>query len=125
MTIRDFRTGDVVTGVLKRGDRGKMFKLALSRLSDTESAAIRSELDNRIAGSRIETSSWIPGADWRGTPYQAIYEKSALSNEDLAAMMFGLFVWEAFERHPLDWYTERFSMGGEEDRFRVYFRPDG
>ena len=36
--------------------------------------------------------------------------------------MFGLFVWEAFERHPADWFTTRFSAGGEEDRFRVYFR---
>ena len=43
-------------------------------------------------------------------------------NPDLAALMFGLIVWEAFERHEDDWYTERFSMGGEEDRFRVYFK---
>ena len=46
-----------------------------------------------------------------------------MSNLDLAALMFGLFVWEAFKRHPDDWYTERFSMGGDEDRFRVYIKP--
>lgn len=44
-------------------------------------------------------------------------------NPDLAAMMFGLMVWEAFKRREDDWYTERFSMGGEEDWFRVYFKP--
>lgn len=34
--------------------------------------------------------------------------------------MFDLIVWEAFERHEDDWYTDRFSIGGEKDRFRVY-----
>jgi hypothetical protein len=123
MTIRDLNSGNVVAGVLSRGERGRTFQLALSRLSPSETAAIRAALDQRIAGSRIETSSWIPGSDWTGTPYESIYHKAARSNFDLAAMIFGLFVWEAFERHELDWYTERFSMGGEEDRFRVYFRP--
>lgn len=97
MTIRDLTTGSAVTGVLSRGDRGRTFSLALSRLAPAEVIAIRSTLDSRVAGSRIETSSWIPGADWRGTSYQPIYDKAALRNPDLAALMFGLFVWEAFE----------------------------
>ena len=117
MTIRDFYTGDAVIDVLSKGERGRTFSLALSRLAPAEVAAIRSTLDG------IETSSWIPGADWRGTSYQPIYETAAMCNPDLAALMFGLFVWEAFERHPDDWFTERFSMGGEDDRFRVYFQP--
>ena len=123
MTIMDLNSGAAVSGVLARGDRGKMYHLAVSRLSNTELIDIRHALDSRIAGSRIETASWIPGSDWRGSAYQPIYEKAARFNADMAALMFGLFVWEAFERHHLDWYTERFSMGGEEDRFRVYFRP--
>ena len=124
MTIRDLRSDKVVSGVLLRGDRGKMYKLAVSRLAPEELADIRTALDTRISGGRIETSSWIPGADWRNTPYQPIFEKAALFNHDLSGLMFGLLVWEAFERHDLDWYTERFSMGGDEDRFRVYFRPE-
>jgi len=91
-------------------------------MSKEEVQGVRAALDERIAGSRIETASSIPGSNWEGTPYQPIYDKAARSNFDLAALMFGLFVWEAFERHELGWYTERFSMGGEEDRFRVYFR---
>lgn len=123
MTILDFN-GKAVTGVLERGERGGTHALALRRLSPDDVREIRAALDVRIAGSRIETSSWIPGSDWGSTPYQPIYEVAAQRNWDLAARMFGLFVWEAFERHPLDWYTDRFSMGGEEDRFRVYFRPE-
>ncbi|WP_375428098.1 hypothetical protein [uncultured Sphingomonas sp.] len=122
MTIRDLGSGNAVTGVLASGDRGRTHRLLCSRLSAAELTAVRDELDHRIDGSRIETASWIPGSDWRGTPYQSIYEKGARFNPDLAALMFGLMVWEAFERHEDDWFTERFSMGGEENRFRVYFK---
>lgn len=122
MTIRDMRDDRIVSGVLASGERGRTYQLLCSRLTAVELADIRNALDSRIEGSRIETASWIPGADWRGTPYQAIYEKGARMNPDLAALMFGLIVWEAFERHEEDWYTERFSMGHEEDRFRVYFK---
>jgi hypothetical protein len=124
MTIRDLHNGNVVTGVLQSGERGRTYRLLQARLSPDEIAAIRDALNRRIEGRRIETASWIPGSDWRSTPYQAIYEKGARMNPDLAALMFGLMAWEAFERHEEDWYTERFSMGGEEDRFRVYFKSD-
>jgi hypothetical protein len=124
MTILDLNSGKPVVGILSRGEYGQKFQLALSRLSPGEVTAIRTAVDQRIEGKRIETSSWIPGRVWTGTDYQPIFDKAAQGNWDLAAQMFGLFAWEAFERHPLDWYTSRFSMGGEEDRFRVYFRPD-
>ena len=124
MTIRDMHSGAAVTGVLASGERGRTFRLLCSRLSPAELSDVRDALDARIEGSRVETASWIPGPDWRGTAYQPIYEKGARRNPELAALMFGLMAWEAFERHDDDWYTERFSMGGEEDRFRVYFKSD-
>jgi hypothetical protein len=122
MAIKDLDTGRYITGVLQKGERGGTYKLLQARLSAQEIDGIRAALDQHIQGSRIETSSWIPGNDWRGTPYQAIYDKAANCSYDLSAMMFGIMVWEAFERHEDDWYTSRFSMGGEEDRFRVYFK---
>lgn len=124
MTIRDLKSGKPVLGILGKGERGRSYNLLCSRLSAAELTAIRETLDRRIEGKRIETSAWIPGSDWRGTVYQPIYEKGARMNHDLSGLMFGLLVWEAFERHADDWYTERFSMGGEEDRFRVYFKAD-
>lgn len=123
MAILDLRSGKTITGVLSRGERARTYRLLCDRLDDADLTAIRTTLDERIAGSRIETSAWIPGNDWSGTVYDPIYQKAAAKNEELAGLMFGLLVWEAFERHPDDWYTERFSMGGEEDRFRVYFKP--
>ena len=124
MAVKYLESGRYVTGVLKKGARGHSYGLVCSRLSAGELSGVRLALDARIHGSRIETSSWIPGSDWRQTPYQPIFDKAARSNYDLSAMMFGLMVWEAFERHPDDWYTTRFSAGGEEDRFRVYFKSD-
>lgn len=122
MTIRDLDSGRHVAGVLDNGERGATFRRALSRMSEAEVAAVRMALDDRIEGSRIETSAWIPGSDWRGTPWQPIYDVGARGSFEQAALMFGLFVWEAFDRHPADWFTTKFSAGGEEDRFRVYFR---
>jgi hypothetical protein len=124
MTIRDLSSGKAITGVLSRGDRGRSYDLLCSRLSSEELCSIRDTLDQRIEGKRIETSAWIPGSDWSGTVYHPIWEKGARKNHELSGMMFGLLVWEAFERHPDDWYTERFSMGGDEDRFRVYFKAE-
>lgn len=68
MTIRDLRSGATVTGVLSSGDRGRTYRLLCSRLSPAEVVDVRDALDQRIEGSRIETASWIPGSDWRGTP---------------------------------------------------------
>ncbi len=122
MTIRDLDSGRHVAGVLDKGERGATFKRALDRMSSSDVATVRAALDKRIEGSRIETSAWIPGSDWRGTPWQAIYDVGAKGSFEQAALMFGLFVWEAFDRHPADWFTTKFSAGGEGDRFRVYFR---
>lgn len=42
-----------------------------------------------------------------------------------AALMFGLFVQEAFDYHPVDRFSTKVSAGGEEERLRVYFRAAG
>lgn len=111
MTIGDLDTGRAVVGVLDRGERGATFRKALASISEAEVDAVRAALDERIEGSRIETSAWIPGSDWRGTPWQPIFDAGAKGSFELAALMFGLFVWEAFERHDADWFTTKFSAG--------------
>lgn len=44
------------------------------RINDADYQAIYDELNARISGSEIETSSWIPGSNWQGTVFQPIYE---------------------------------------------------
>jgi hypothetical protein len=75
MTIRDMHNGAAVTGVLALGERGRTFRLLCSHLSPAELADVRNALDRRIEGGRIETASWIPGADRRGAAHQPIYKK--------------------------------------------------
>lgn len=122
MAILDFETGKTIVGVLQRGSRGQTYQRILDRLSTQEIQNIRDALDTMIAGDSIFTAGWMPGNDWRGTPYQAIYEKAANGSQATSGLMFGLMVWEAFERHQEDWYTGRFELNGVEIGSRTYWR---
>ncbi|WP_204318660.1 hypothetical protein, partial [Klebsiella aerogenes] len=53
------------------------YKLFISRMTPAEIGAIKDALNAKIAGTEIQTAGWMPGFDWRGTAYQAIYEKAA------------------------------------------------
>lgn len=123
MSIIDFESGKPITGVLQRGSRGQMYQRLIERLSEDELSAIRAELDDRITGQEIITAGWLPGNDWRGTPFQPIYERAANQSVEQSGLMFGLLVWEAFERHPDDWFTGRFELNGVEIGSRTYWRP--
>ena len=48
------------------------FNLWVSRLSTVEYDDIINELNNRIDGNDINTSSWIPGKYWTNTVYDPI-----------------------------------------------------
>lgn len=122
MTILDFESGKTIVGVLQRGSRGQTYKRILDKLSDQEIQDIRDALDRMIAGDKIFTAGWMPGNDWTGTPYQAIYEKPANRSQLTSGLMFGLLVWEAFERNEEDWYTGRFELNGVEIGSRTYWR---
>jgi hypothetical protein len=114
----DLMSEKPITRVPYAGD----YQRYLSRMTPTEIDAIRDALNAKIDGTEIQTSSWMPGADWTGTPYQAIYEKAARFNEELAAKCFGLMVWDVFMRRPERWTSGRFEKDGEPISGRTYFR---
>lgn len=122
LTILDFQNDQVVAGVLQRGDRGLHYRMILSGLTVHELDRIRAALDAKISGNDIHTAGWMPGKNWNGTPYQAIFEGPAQRDFQWAALMFGLMVWEAFERHPDNWYTGKFELDGVEIGSRTYWR---
>jgi hypothetical protein len=95
-----------------------------SRLTDAEYAAIVAELDSRIEGTEVQTSSWIPGADWTGTVFQPIYEKACRRDEDAAARFFGLIVWDVFMQHDDWWAFGRYEKDGIPIRGLTYFKID-
>lgn len=70
----------------------------------------------------IATAGWLPGRDWRGTPFWPIYAK--FPDEQHAAKLFGLLVWYVFmERRPSErWGSGRYERNGRDIGSRTYFR---
>jgi hypothetical protein len=117
--LEDMMTGARIKSVPYQTD----YRLFLSRLTVDEIASIKGALNAKIEGSEIETAGWMPGSNWEGTPYQAIYEKAARRDETAAARCFGLMVWEVFMERPERWTSGRFEKDGEPIGSRTYFRP--
>lgn len=99
------------------------FGLLRARLTAEQLGAAEAAIEKMIEGSEIETSSWMPGADWRGTPFQPIYEIAARYDPNLSAKLFGLLVFDIFRRREEVWYTGRFELDGKPLSGRTYFRP--
>src|SRR5215469_4893372 len=79
------------------------------KLSQAQLKAIKDELLSRIEGGEVHTSSWIPGANWGGTPFEPIYTTACRYDEEAAAMCFGLILWEVMMEHPDAWSFGRFE----------------
>src|SRR5215467_6965803 len=65
----------------------------LDRFDPDAYGRIYDELDHRFSTREVDTSSWIPGADWTGTVFNPIYEACA-RDQNAAALFFGLLVWQ-------------------------------
>jgi hypothetical protein len=98
----------------------KEFSMWKTRLSEAAYNEIVAELHRRTEGKRIEVSSWIPGDNWNGTPFQSIYD--ALHDRGEAGKFFGLIVWAYFLSLEDDWIVYK---PGEDSTITgtVYFQP--
>lgn len=95
-----------------------------SRLTEEEYGAVFDEINHLIEGTEVQTTSWMPGSDWRGTVYQKIYEIACEEDEVASALFFGLIVWDAFMRHPDWWSMGRYEKDGVPIQGLTYFRID-
>ena len=98
------------------------FTIWTSRLSPADLARIRLELQHIFSASEIKTSSWIPGDDWTGTPWEPLYEKACRRDEAAAARCFGLFVWEAVIHDKDAWGFGRYEKDGVPIEGMTYFK---
>lgn len=98
------------------------YRMWKSRMSAFEIEAIFEALNARFDVNEIETSSWIPGADWTGTVFEPIYDKACNRNPNAAALCFGLMVWEALMNHSASWGFGRYEKDGVPIRGMTYFR---
>ena len=117
----DVGTGKGVTNV----PYAKEYRSVMSRLSKAEITAMKDELNRKIDAGDIHTAGWMPGSDWRGTPFQPLYEKGAAAHYTVAARMFGLLVWEVFMERPERWGSGRFDKDGKDIGSRTYFLLSG
>lgn len=114
---------DMMSGkTISRMPYAAEFRMFMSRLSAGEIDAIKYELNARIDGTQIQTSSWMPGANWQGTVFQPIYEKAAGRDYTASARCFGLMVWQVFMERPERWSSGHFEKNGEPIKGRTYFR---
>lgn len=100
------------------------YKRWRSRLTDAEYEAIAAELESRIEGGEIHTSSWIPGDDWTGTVYDPIYQKACNRDPIASGKCFGLFLWVVLKNHSDVWGFGRYEKDGIPIRGLTYFKID-
>ncbi|MDR9839380.1 hypothetical protein [Herbaspirillum huttiense] len=93
-----------------------------SRLTEKEYLAIAAELNSKIEGDEVHTSSWIPGDDWRGTVYEPIYEKACLRDASESGKCFGLFLWVVLQERSDSWAFGRYEKDGVPIQGLTYFK---
>ena len=91
-------------------------------LAQDEFDAIVEELNSRVGGDEIHTSSWMPGSDWSGTVFHPIYEKACRRDEEAAGMCFGLILWQVLMERDDVWGFGRYEKRGVPIEGMTYFR---
>jgi len=96
---------------------------ALDRIDPGAYKRIHDWLDSRFDAREVDTSSWIPGADWIGTVFEPIYWACG-ENPEVAALFFGLLVWKVVMDRKDCWSFGRYEKGGIPIKGMTYFRID-
>lgn len=101
----------------------KNWKLIVGRLSVDELAEAQAAINRLVdAEGRIFTAGWLPGSDWRGTPFQPIYEKAARHDYELSALLYGLLVYVTVMQRDDTWSSGRYKVRDRDIRSRTYFK---
>ncbi len=108
----DIDSGKAIGQVPYRAD----FDAIRSRLSNDEFDEMVERVDQLIdgAGGEIATAGWLPGSDWTGTPFEAIYTKAAREDFGRSALFFGQLVWYTVMRRPESWGSGRYQVDGKD-----------
>lgn len=71
----------------------------------------------------IITTSWIPGKDWSGGPYNPVYEAVG-QDWNMARFFFGLIVWNVMMSRPEPWSFGRYPKREGDIIGLTYFRVE-
>lgn len=104
----DIDTGKPIDRVPYRSE----FDALRKRLSEAEFDAMVARIDELIdeGGAEIATAGWLPGSDWTGTPFEAIYTRAARGDFGRSALFFGQLVWHTVMRRPEPWASGRYQV---------------
>lgn len=98
----------------------KEFSLWMKHLSPLDYQAVIDELNSRINGSDINTSSWIPGNDWTGTVFEPIYTACG-KNIVSSALFFGLILFDLMIKRQDVWGFGKYEKNGIPIKGITYF----
>lgn len=103
----------------------EFYNARISRLSPEQLQAIQDEILLRIGGEEIAVAGWIPGLDWTGTPFQAIFEDACNRDFYASGLLFGVMVWITLLEHEDFWGFERdVEVNGAPVDSMTYFTVD-
>lgn len=100
----------------------KDYKRWRRNLGEDEYHNIMKVIDSMIDGNEVRTSSWMPGSDWSGTAFEAIYTKACEYDDVASGLCFGLFVWVAMQERPEAWSFGRYEKDGIPIKGLTYFQ---
>lgn len=101
----------------------KHYRIWRDRISDADYQAIVDHLDSLIEGTEVLTSSWIPGSDWTGTPFEPIYSACRF-DVNAAAQFYGLILWDVMMRRDDCWSCDHYEKDGVPIKGLTYFKID-
>lgn len=101
----------------------KDYDFWMKNLNNNDYKKISDELNSKIDGSDINTSSWIPGSNWIGTVFEPIYY-ACNQNINQAGMFFGLILFDIMIQRPEMWGFGKYEKDGVPIKGTTYFLLD-
>jgi len=105
---------------VKKVPHRKEFDKWMSNLKDEDYKRIYVELNSRVNGSDINTSSWIPGNDWTGTDFEPIYNACGKSKAN-SGMFFGLILFDLMIKRDDVWGFGKYEKNGVPIKGTTYY----
>ena len=98
----------------------KDFKKWMNNLAPSDYQTIIQELNSKINGSDVNTSSWIPGSEWAGTVYEPLYF-ACKGNPTKAGFFFGLILFDLMMNRDDAWGFGKYKKNGVDIKGITYF----
>ena len=116
----DINTNHAVT----KHPHARELDLVKKRAGSLRYQAMMDDLEQRVDGKEVATSSWMPPREnWRKTTYAPLAE-IANDDRDFSGLLFGSIVWAHFMDRPERWGFGRFEKNGQPIHGITYFRLD-